>query len=269
MDHGFEVAFGPWWVLAGFVWGIVMNVGRRIGDISCAWRLSYSPAGPAFGIWGVIYLWTFASIVLQLAHGYLAPTYIGEPQSNYLIGGAWALVGVWGRVFGVGADEDKPGTIGVAASVLAAATLLAVTAVAVEQSWRSGNVAKIVGVGVPYALFAGWLAVATVLNASIAYVAATTAPDTRCTRGRYKDRLLTEPIESSAWSRYVPLSVAVAVSIVAFLMPDPVLVVPVLWGIYNMRRTLQNWVAMEVLVVTCVATSVQVATERWVIRDVK
>jgi hypothetical protein len=26
---------------------------------------------------------------------------------------------------------------------------------------------------------------------------------------------------------------------------------------------------MEVLVVTCVATSVQVATERWVIRDVK
>lgn len=264
---------GPWWFLGGFVFGVALNVNRMIGDVSCAWRVSYSPRGPAFGIWGVIYLWTFASIVLQLLHGYTAPTYIGEPQSNYLIGGAWALTGVWGQTFGRGDDGDRPGFIGLAAFVLIASAMLALGAVGIEQSWRSQDVWRTLGVGVPYSLFAGWLTVAATVNVGIAVMAVTTPPDPRCRRDAYGDRpydrlLESEAVDTRAASSWVPLGVAVAVSIGSFLFPDPVLVLPALWGIYFMQRHLKNWIAMEVLVVTCAASAVQVATARWVIKEV-
>ena len=269
LDHGFEVAMAPWFLFGGYVFGIALNVNRRIGDISCAWRLSYSPASPAFAIWVVIYFWTLVSIVLQLAHGYTAPTYIGAPQANYLISLAWVATGVWGVTFGRGAnDDDIPGFIGLAAFVLVAAALLALGAVGIEQSWRSQDPWKMVGVGVPYSLFAGWLCVAAVANIGIAVQAATTPPDPHCTRGRYRTRLSEQPVEPSRFSAWVPFIVACGVSVGAFLFPDPVLCVPVFWGIWNMRRTLRNVVAMEVLAVTCAATVVQIATERWVIKEV-
>jgi hypothetical protein len=274
LDHGFEVALGPWFLLGGYLFGIALNVNRRIGDVSCAWRLSYSPGPGAFGIWGVIYSWSLVSIVLQLAHGYLAPSYIGVPQANYLEALAWAAAGVWGVTFGRGANySDIPGYIGLAAFVLVAAALLALGAVSVEQSWRSDNVWQMLGVGVPYALLAGWLVVAATVNIGIAIVSATRAPDERCARGRwdgeYGQRLRAQPIEPSRFSKWVPCLAAIGVSVAAFLLPDPVLVLPVAWGIWKMRRSLENWIALEVLGVTFVATVVQVATRRWVIKDLK
>ena len=264
LDHGFEVVMAPWISLGGFVFGIALNSNRRVGYTACAWRLSYSPRSPAFGIWGLIYLWTLVSIGLQLAHGYTAPTYIGEPQSNYLIAASWTVVGFWGQTFGRGADADRPAFIGFAAFILVAAAMLALGAVGIEQSWRSHNPWKMVGVGVPYALFAGWLCVAAALNIGIAYAAATKEPDPRSTRGRYRRAWESDPVVDS----WVPLLVACAVSIGGFLFPDPVLVLPAAWGVWNMKRQLKNWVALEVLAVTCVATVVQIVTGRWVIKEV-
>lgn len=270
LDHGFEVAFAPWVVLGGFLFGIVLNTNRRIGDVACAWRVSYSPKSGAFGIWGVIYTYTLASIIMQLAHGYLAPTYIGEPQANYLIGLAWTVTGLWGQTFGRGADDDRPAFIVLSAFFLVSAAMLALGAVSIEQSWRSGDVWKMVGVGVPYALFAGWLTVAAAVNIGIAVVSTRQPPDPRCTQGRYYRRAWEEdPVDATSPSSWVPLGIAIVISVAAFLLPDPVLVTPVAWAIYNMKRHLKNWVALEVLVVTAVATAVQVGTERWVIKYVK
>ena len=269
LDHGWEVAMGPWFVLGGFVLGITLNTNRMIGDVACAWRLSYSPKGPAFGIWGVIYLWTLTSIILQLAHGYSAPTYIGEPQSNYLMAFTWLLVGIWGVTFGRGAEDDVPGFIGLSAFVLVAAAMLSLGAVGIEQSWRSRNPWKMAGVGAPYALLAGWLCVAAAANVGIAIKAATTPPDPRCTRGRYRRAWEEDPVDTSSGSAWVPLVLASTVSVGAFLIPDPVLTLPIAWAVWNMKRHLKNWVALEVLAVTFVATTVQVATERWVVKDVK
>jgi len=102
----------------------------------------------------------------------------------------------------------------------------------------------------------------------IAVVSATTPPDPRCTQGRYQDLLRRDPIRPTRFSAWVPCIVAAVVSVGAFLFPDPMLVLPVAWGIWYMQRSLQNWIALEVLLVTCVATAVQVGTERWVIREV-
>lgn len=266
LDHGMEVALGPWVLLSGFVFGVALNTNRRIGNVACAWRLSYSPKAPAFGIWGVIYLWTVGSAVLQLAHGYLAPTYVGEPQANYLMGAAWIVVGAWGLTFGRGAEEDIPGFIGVAAFVLVSAAMLALGAVSIEQSWRSRDPWKIVGVGVPYSLFAGWLIVAAAANIGIAIKAATEPPDARCTRGRYRRQWEEDPIDASSGSSWVPLGLAIAASVGAVLLPDPVLVLPVAWAIWNMKRHLKNWVALAITVAAAIATVVEVVTESWVIK---
>tara|TARA_Y100000389_G_scaffold201265_4_gene243541 strand:- start:10195 stop:11112 length:918 start_codon:yes stop_codon:yes gene_type:complete len=268
LDHGFEVAISPFLSLTTFLLGILLNYGRSIGSVACAWRVSYSPRGPAFGIWCVIYLWTIASFGGQVAHGYLAPTYLATPSVNYLMAGAWAFVGAWGVTFGRGAKADQPGFIGLAAFMLVAASILALTAVAVEQSWRSGDPWRIVGVGMPYALFAGWLSVAASVNVGIAVVAATREPDPRCTRGRYRSyNALVEEEQTSraARSSWVPLLVATFISGLAFLIPDPVLVVPAAWGIWFMRRSVKNWVAIEVLAITCVACVVEVVTRTWVV----
>lgn len=252
--------------------GVALNYNRRIGDVACAWRVSYSPRGPAFGIWGIIYVYTVASFVLQIMHGYTMPTYMAQPQPNYLMGAAWFFTGLWGVTFGRGAEQDQPGFIGLAAFILVATALLAVTAVSLEQSYRSNDYAHVFGVGVPYSLFAGWLCVAAAVNVGIAYMAATTPPDPRCTAGRYRayNQLVDEDgrSERPVYDSWVPLLLSIAVSAGSFLFPDPVFVAPAFVGIFFMRRTLKNVVALEILVVTCVASSVQVATERWVIKEV-
>lgn len=269
MDHGLEVAFAPWVVLFGFVLGVVLNANRRVGDTACAWRLSYSPASPAFGIWAVIYIWTIGSIVGQLAKGYTAPTYLAEPQTSYLMGLAWLLVGLWGLTFGRGADRDRPAYIALAAFVLAAASVVAMGAVVVEHSWRSMDAWRIVGVGVPYSLFAGWLCVATTLNIGIAVESASRPPDYRCERGprRYSTLLRADPIDARAWSSWVPLLVSILLSAAAFVIADPVLVVPPFVAVWFMKGHFKNWVALEVLVVSGIAAIVEIATDRRVFRS--
>ena len=269
LDHGFEVAMGPWFLLGGVVFGIVLNFqGDGIGYSACAWRVTYSPTSRAFRIWGLIYLWIVVSIILQLAHGFAAPTYIGVPQANYLMAASWSVIGFWGPTFTRGDVVDRPPYIMMSAFLLAAAAVLALTAVSIEQSWRSHNLWKMFGVGVPYALTAGWLTVAATVNMGLAYVSFTEPPDVRCLDPKMRREWEEEAVDDKLASTWVQVLVALAISTAAFLFPDPVLVLPAINGIYYSRPHLKRLVALEILVVTFVATIAQVATSRWVIKEV-
>ena len=59
---------------------------------------------------------------------------------------------------------------------------------------------------------------------------------------------------------------AIAASAGAVLLPDPVLVLPVAWAIWNMKRHLKNWVALAIIAAAAIATVVEVVTESWVIK---
>lgn len=266
LDHGLEVAIGPWVLLAGFVFAIVLNYqSDGIGYVACAWRISYSPTSEAFRIWPLIYIWTTASIIMQLAHGFAAPTYIGMPHANYLMGGAWVVVGVWGPIFTRGQDDDRPAYIMMAAFILVAAATLATASVSLEQSWRSHNYWNIIGVGVPYALTAGWLIVAASVNVGLSYVSVTERPDPRCKDRQLRQCWEAELVDEKLASTWVQVGLAVAVSLAAFLFPDPVLVLPAINGIYYSRSHFKRLVALGILLVTGLATVVQVALSRWVI----
>ena len=260
-------AAGVWVLLVGFVVGIAFNSGlgsggEGIGYRSCAWRVSYSPTGKAFRIWGLIYTWMFVSIVTQLVDG------SAKVQANYLMGAAWLVVGMWGPTFTRGSEGDRPAFIAAAACVLVAAAVLAGAAVGVEQSWRSRDARRVLVVGVPYSLTAGWLAVAAVLNVGIAYAAATEPPDPRCKdadRRRDWEQTPLSAASASAPSSWVQLAVALATSAGAFLLPDPVLVLPAINGVFFARAHFKRLVALEVLVVTGVAAAIQVALGKWAI----
>ena len=57
---------------AGAVWG------DNIGLGACSYRLPYSPYGPAFSIWSLIYLWSDVGCVLQL----FPEWHTGKPEVN-------------------------------------------------------------------------------------------------------------------------------------------------------------------------------------------
>ena len=74
---------------AGAVWG------DNIGLGACSYRLPYSPYGPAFSIWSLIYLWSDVGCVLQL----FPEWHTGLPEVNLCAALCWSLCGLWITLF--------------------------------------------------------------------------------------------------------------------------------------------------------------------------
>lgn len=261
LDHGMYASAAPWILMGCFVLSLATQrlFGRNIGGVACAWRLSYSPARAAFLIWSVIYLSTFLSALLQLLNeldGVELCT--AAPWANTLWAYAWLLCALWPCVFG----RRNRAAIVLAACVLVSAAICAVGAVSVDHAWRRKRVACVALVGVPMSLFAGWLCTAAALGVGIAFAANTRAPDACENDLRdYNTRVWADPADARSWESWVPLALAAVLSAGAFLLPDPVLPLPLMWAVFWMRGHLRNWLALEVLAVTVVACCVAIVLD--------
>tara|TARA_Y100000591_G_scaffold287279_1_gene270767 strand:- start:11 stop:667 length:657 start_codon:yes stop_codon:yes gene_type:complete len=195
--------------------------------------------------------------------------YTANAHTNYLHGSAWVLVSTWyalqlrwcssvwqSRVAGV--------------AVIGAGALLALAAVASEQSWRPHNdgraTARIIAVGIPHAYLAGWL---SVVATSLAYIRQqpTTSKETSMTIDGQELESMAVDAAPSTSKRVAGLKLSVpdtllllctVVAIVAALLPDPILVLPVIVTMVVFSN--QNTPAWPLLLLCmgCVASVVHV-----------
>lgn len=247
----------------GVAMAMSATFGRQMGDVACAWRVSYSPGSRAYSIWGIIFLWAIASVGAQLCTALDLPNvYAADPHNNVLEGLAFLAAGLWVLVFSWARDHDARAGLAVSASFLVSSTTCAIAACVQERSWGGLQWQRIVWVGVPFALFAGWMLVATSLGMGVAYLAlAGYPPDNRCLLGGDgRKGVIWTPSDAGVHS-WTPLVLSAVVTSVAVLLPDPVLPVPLLWAVCNMHGHTKNYVALGVLVAGVVAASVCAAMD--------
>ena len=264
-DHGFLAAAAPVGVLFAISMTIVAIAffGGMIGELACSWRLSYSPSGAAFSIWGLIFLWSIGSCVYQLLNGFdEIYTYTSKPRVNLLEMAAWLLSAVWVVAFSAERGVDPIRAVTTAMFFLVAAMFCAMGAAVTEGAWRNDHVGRILGVGVPYSLLAGWLWAASGVSVGIVVKAWTVPADSRCRndqRRHYTTLLRADPLEWYGWESWAPLLLATGISAIAFLLPDPILPLPMIWAIRNMKGHFKNWLALELLMVTVLAAIVEIS----------
>lgn len=240
---GWEAAIGPIVLLLGCASSVLANWvwGSMIGDVSCAWQLSYSPMGPAFGIWAVIYFWTFASVLFQLLSNMdLERWAYAEFGSNVLMFVAWVACSLWVRFFSLADSKNIKDGLGWAAICLVLAAVCALSAVVWEHSWRFGDTTRVLTIGVPFSLYTGWLLLAASLSVGI-FLASRSRPPDECDEDRELKVVIAEGGE-----KWVPAILAASVAAFALGLPDPILPVPVLWGLYWVRRSAGSLLGMAI-----------------------
>ena len=261
---------GPMSLLLGLGVAVLLSVvfRRSFGDVACAWRVSYSPYGRVFVIWPVIFAWTLVSIAYQLSTGWgWDKAYAAQPWNNMLNGLAFFGSGMWLVVFSCSRNADARSGLVVSASFLLAVTWCAVGAAVQEASWRRLDPYQIVGIGVPFALFAGWTCVASALGVGVAVNAILSRPDYRCFDSKELDvyDMMTEAneVDQSAPGSWVPLVLSFVVGGGALLVPDPVLPIPLAIAVYHMKGHMKNRLALYISV-SCVCVAGALAfLEKW------
>jgi hypothetical protein len=262
--EGWQRAVGPTVYLLGMAVcvGFIWITGNVIGDVSCRYRLSYSPRNGAFGIWGVIFPWHFASIFFQFLAN-IAPNtfYASKFETNVMIGISWAASGVWTFFFSTSDSPDPSAGLGFAAFFLLVAAVSAFSAVFLEGGFQPGaSVAQILTCSIPFSILAAWLTVAASINMGVfvksVNISSSESPPT-CERDpvNTNEPLIPEP---ESWvDLLLPAFLAVAISAVAISQSDLVLTLPVFWAIFFMRQDLVKQISMGVLVASTIAAVVR------------
>lgn len=235
---GWEQVFGPSALVVTAGFSVLANVawGRMIGDVACGWRLSYSPRGPAFSIWGVIYLWTFCSVLFQFLTNMNADMwYCPAFGVNVLVSVAWLACCAWIYFFSLADSSKVKDGLGWAAWLLVVAAMCAGAAVLWESSWLSKDATRILTVGVPLSLFGGWLALAASLSVGVFLASETRPPD--CTADDDVVEVRT-PTTAEAWA---PIALGILISSAAVGVADPVYVLPFCWGSFFMSEEARMW----------------------------
>ena len=140
-----------------------------MGDVACAWRVSYAPAGAArSAIWGLIFAWrprvgrrAAAAWPLDFASGCTRPS--RATTRSRASACSWRRdCGSWCLAARGSDDRRAPGCSSRRASC-SPSTWCAVGACAQERSVAQPRREwdRLLCVGVPFALFAGWMLVAT------------------------------------------------------------------------------------------------------------
>lgn len=247
---GWQNVAGPVVLLIGLGLSVLGNWlwGGMIGDVSCRYRLSYSPYNQAFGIWLVIYPWFFASVLFQFLHSFDSTTfYVTGFASNLLMCVSWASSGAWTFFFGTGDSPNPAVGLGLATFFLLLAALTAMSAVFVEQGFRpDASVTRILTVSVPFSLYAGWLAVAASINVGI-FVTVQTINGTDMIGLCERPPTNSQPVipDPRGWAdASIPLVLAIIISTIAISQSDFVTVIPILWAVYWMKRDALKIIAM-------------------------
>lgn len=236
-------------VLISIIFAIMSGgtFGRGIGDVSCTYHLNYSPATEAFGIWGVIYFLAFTTVFAQWA-SYMRPHHMfATPEANLLFASAWLFATLWTPAF----VSNKKWTHIVAAILLCACASCALGASVVENAWQHDvDERRRWYIGVPFSMLAGWTLTAAAVSVGIAYEANDNTPDDDCKSERSGYSMFNTHINVQDYS-YAPLVLSLVVFVVAVWLPDPILPIPVLWGIFYMVPSYPNWMGFVLL---CVAS---------------
>jgi len=195
--------------------------------------------------------------------------YTANAHTNYLHGSAWVLVSTWYALqLRQCSFVWQSRVVGIA--VIGAGALLALAAVASEQSWRPHNdgraTARAIIVGIPHAYLGGWL---SVVATSLAHIRQqlTTSKETSITINSQELESMSVDAAQSTSKRVAGLKLSVSdtllllcavIAIVAALLPDPILVLPVIvtMVVFSNKNT-PAW-PLLLLCVGCVASVVHV-----------
>lgn len=229
---------------AAIVLSVVSNglYGRGIGDVSCKYRLAYSPSAPAFGIWALIYAGAITTTTVQLTSLSTASTLFAQKTSIILYALAWFCAALWTPVF----TAQTRVTFVLAAALLCATAGFSLAAAIVDNAWADPTQNPLAPwiISAPFSLLAGWTAVASVLSIGIAYKANDDEPDV-CEMYPRDINILTSQREPGAFEA-APVLVASVVGAVSIWIPDPILSIPVAWAIFYMRPNYGTWLAFVV-----------------------
>lgn len=244
--HGAYI-IGPLFVLSAFCLSLASSAiwSRNVGETSCGWRTDYSPDGRAFSIWGLIYLGTFVSVIVQIGGVVVFDWWV-----NLFWGLTWVCCAVWVPMF----DNEYPSALRTAALVITASGGLSLAAAWHSQQWIADDGkwdtrAKHLLAGVPLSILAGWLLTATSLNWGIAYKASLPDAMATCVRVaprrkdesdseyRYRRRVAYREAYAKAPARVslVPPFLAIGIAALSAGARDPVLALPLMWAIVNLK----------------------------------
>jgi translocator protein len=144
-------------ILVNWMAGIGYINGVKTGEISNKYPTFVTPAGYAFSIWGLIYLGLFAFSAYQALPAQTKR--FGEIRSNYIlscvVNCAWIYFWHYEMIL---------------ASLAVIFVLLGTLAFINLNLRRSDSTAETILARVPFALYFGWVTVATILNFTIALV---------------------------------------------------------------------------------------------------
>lgn len=240
---------GPLFALACLLVSVASSslFGMNIGETSCRYRLDYSPDGLAFGIWSVIYTGCVVVCILEMTG-----TVPVLNRSVFLWWGVcWVCCGLWVPLF----DDRSLWMLGGAFVAIGAGAATAWAGVAQAGAWvpvQSGSeraVSLAPAFVWPLSLLAGWLLTATSLNVGILLKAADPNADKTCIRvppqgmeesdRQFRARRRALLREANATT---PAVVAFEVWVVAFVVAsltmaarDPLVALPAVWAIVNMK----------------------------------
>ena len=249
--------FGSLLLLVSVSFSLLMNsfFGRSIGDVSCRYRVPFSPRREAFSIWALLYIWFLVSILVQFLWSANHDEFPNaDLRVNALVASAWFLAGLWVVCFA------RLQRLALAAVVLVAAAAAALSAVVLGSGWDMAGVqggtrsTQIASIAVPNALFAGWLAVAASLSIGIALKAG------RAPRLARWEILMDggdggecgEEDGQDGIAAVLPLLVGVsAAAAVAIATKDPLLLLPAAWALAWQR----TWVRSATAAIATVVTS--------------
>lgn len=246
------------WIVNTLVWAIMTGVvsrsyNRKYADASCRHLLSFSPSSPAFGMWFVIWAAVVVSVGTQaVLYASGDEDAFAPSEASALLSGAFAMACLWAPFF---SDGSRGGYL-VAAFALASCAVLATAASLVDSLNSSRSTAQSLLVHPAFALTAGWTCVAACLSVGIAAKAESDAEGETEEQGAEAEQCDYSYLSYNALSpnakfphepTVVPFVLSVAVGATAAVVCDPVLPLPVAWGVFFMHPSLWNWAALVLL----------------------
>lgn len=145
-----------------------LGVGRSVAEQSALTSHPLVPLGPAFAIWGVIYLWALAGAAWAIRHADDEALRVAWPHTAviWLLNTVWSI---WVPIHGIDWVSFAIITVSLTSGLTG---LMRLKRLSLSNSETGFVVA-------PLALVTGWISAATVVNFTSALVAAGLTPDPR------------------------------------------------------------------------------------------
>jgi hypothetical protein len=235
-------------LLLGLAATVILSVvsnglyGRGIGDVSCKYRLDFSPSAPAFGIWALIYGGAVATATVQLTSSSSTTPVFAKKDSITLYALAWLFAALWTPVF----TRQTGLMLILAAALLCATAALSLSAAIIENGWEDPLETPLKPwlISAPISLLAGWTTVASALSIGIAYKANDNDPDV-CEFYPRNMNILTSTANPGR-IELAPLLIALVVGAIALRVSDPILPMPVAWAIFFTYPNYGSWAGFVV-----------------------